>query len=208
MKIRSGFVSNSSSSSFIVNTSDTGKLALDMLKIQINEWKGYIENARNDRFNTERREHLRILEKYMKRLEKYIEDNQGKPIFIHFPSCNYDTYIMPTEDGRCYVATCNNTDWEDAINSSNSIDVEDNPTEDSVKFYKLLKESVFYSAKFNQPVIYPYYPKDFNTVCPCPHCGNKNFTFFLNLEKKVLCESCLKEYTVLDELIDFSREIA
>jgi len=98
MKIRNGFVSNSSSSSFIISTEcfpTVRSLATYMLKQKINEYQHDpdVEFKKLDKL-------------YIKRLKK-IDENQA----VSFPSCNYDTYIKKV--GDCYlVSTCNNTDWD------------------------------------------------------------------------------------------------
>lgn len=98
MKIRNGFVSNSSSSSFIISVNDfptVRSLAKYMLKRKIAEYEYYNDND-NDTFD----------KNLIKKL-KNIDENQN----VSFPSCNYDTYIRKV--GNCYlVATCNNTDWD------------------------------------------------------------------------------------------------
>ena len=83
MKIRSGFVSNSSSSSFIVSSEHfptVRDLAIKMINIQIDE-------SRNE--NDEWSEgYIKHNEQYIERLNK-IDENQS----VSFPSCNYDTFM-------------------------------------------------------------------------------------------------------------------
>lgn len=101
MKIRSGFVSNSSSSSFIISDKDfktTGDLVKYMIKKQIKENRNYDYDWKDDAINCEKN--------YIKRAKKLSDDQS-----VSFPSCNYDTYIKKV--GDCYlVSTCNNTDWD------------------------------------------------------------------------------------------------
>jgi len=99
MKIRNGFVSNSSSSSFIISVNDfptVRSLAKYMLKRKIAEYDDYYDEDKED-----------IFDKTLIKKLKNIDENQN----VSFPSCNYDTYIRKVDD--CYlVATCNNTDWD------------------------------------------------------------------------------------------------
>ena len=98
MKIRNGFVSNSSSSSFIISDKKfptVRSLATYMIKQKIKE----------SRFNREEDEYINYDKEYMNNLHN-VDENYP----VSFPSCNYDTYIRKV--GDCYlVATCNNTDW-------------------------------------------------------------------------------------------------
>ena len=97
MKIRNGFVSNSSSSSFIISDKKfptVRSLATYMLKQKIKE----------SRYNREE-EYINYDKEYINNLQN-VDENYP----VSFPSCNYDTYIRKI--GDCYlVATCNNTDW-------------------------------------------------------------------------------------------------
>ena len=121
MKIRSGFVSNSSSSSFIVSDEHfptikdlatymidkkikDAKYEIEDLKFYAGETTSYQEYCQKEidelnEFITENLLQIRRLEN--------IDENQS----VSFPSSNYDTYIRKI--GNCYlVATCNNTNWD------------------------------------------------------------------------------------------------
>lgn len=102
MKIRCGFVSNSSSSSFVISK---GKASIDSIaKFMIGTM---------DSWNKRKRD------KWIRNLEK----RPDKTLGITFPSCNYDTYI--TEDEKFfYISTCWNEpfyfDMDDEFNTIRS----------------------------------------------------------------------------------------
>lgn len=96
MKIRNGFVSNSSSSSFIISRTEYPKsLHLAKHMIEIRDAEGWGPNG--------------DLKKIEQALNKKHLDHD---VPVTFASCNYDTYITPKQD-RYLVSTCNNTNWEE-----------------------------------------------------------------------------------------------
>jgi len=101
MKVRNGFVSNSSSSSFIVKEKmTTAELAKKMVNL--------IYESREGRGNNSSRKWTAPALEW---LEKNI--NSDEPIIIPW-SCNYDTFIFrmgSNENNNIAVDTCNNEDW-------------------------------------------------------------------------------------------------
>ena len=112
MKIRNGFVSNSSSSSFILrfgdeNFPDTVSIAESMLKDKYADYgydgyTGWQETAAKA---------FKNIEKLKKAGDPYIP--------IYFSSCNYNTYIIPLTTEYVLVETCNNTNW--SVSDSDSV---------------------------------------------------------------------------------------
>ena len=117
MKIRNGFVSNSSSSSFIIRLDekfpDTLSIAKSMIKNKYEEHADYNDNSDDKDWW---KPSMKNAFKNLKRLKK--EDDPYIPIF--FTSCNYDTYIIPLTNNYVFVETCNNTRW-DIEESSNVV---------------------------------------------------------------------------------------
>jgi hypothetical protein len=98
MKIRTGFVSNSSSSSFIIRgTASTHEVAKKMYLIMIEDYKEFEYKLP--------REHEEVM--------KWFDKNIGfdDPIIIPW-TINYETFIWKTNSGVS-VSTCNNIVWDD-----------------------------------------------------------------------------------------------
>jgi hypothetical protein len=108
MKTRAGFVSNSSSSSFIVRAGGAYKtvfdLALHMIKVRDNEWDCA---DREVGVHRERGDEARVLSAASLCLV-----NHDTP--TAFQTCNSDTFILRSGD-RFLVATCHNHDFYNAL---------------------------------------------------------------------------------------------
>lgn len=109
MKIRYGFVSNSSSSSFIV-TADadfnpietTAQCAYHMLKVIIDYYREVPECRETTR-------KAMVSRRWCRRHWNYDE-----PIIIPY-TVNYDTYIYKHQNRHIIVETCNNHYWDDVL---------------------------------------------------------------------------------------------
>ena len=115
MKIRNGFVSNSSSSSFLIKLGeefpDVLSVAEHMINDKFDAWKDWDSENKYTEMHNMVESNVR---KDIKRMRKHGDVN----IPIFFQSTNYDTYIVLILDKYVYVDTCNNITW--SITQSNS----------------------------------------------------------------------------------------
>jgi|LSQX01.2.fsa_nt_gb hypothetical protein len=101
MKRKLDFITNSSSTSFIISDhNDTRTVAKKMLDIIFDEWKSLDYNDEE------------FIKKMYNRVKKL---SKNENIMIPF-SCNYETFIFKTEAGNIFVDTCNNHSWYRKLN--------------------------------------------------------------------------------------------
>lgn len=178
MKIRTGFVSNSSSTSFTVSTTKY-KTVFDLAQAMI-ACRGY----NNDQ---------ELIEKIEE--QKNLVDPDSN---ICFPTCNFDTYICRIED-YYVISTCNNHDFQ------NYIDISDNYPESfkekaeiagyggNERFYcefNLEKDFSFWYPNlevFGEEISYHERYKNKN-ICN-KHCEYDLFT----VNGTIMCKGCLLE---------------
>ncbi len=136
MKIRNGFVSNSSSSSFIIN-GKINNVANSMLGTVMEDyftWDGTKTNKKEKALYATWKKNLAMA------LEN--KDVQDGKIGITMPSCNYDTYILKVND-EIHVSTCRNHNWDlDYVKSGGG---DDEGSSDIV--YKTIEKAKFFNIR-------------------------------------------------------------
>jgi len=204
MKIRAGFVSNSSSSSFIINATSAAPTAFDlgikMLEIRNDAWE--IKNSDPT-------------------YQEISKINEAKSIGINpntsiaFVTTNYDTFIRRVED-KFYVNTCNNQDWS-LLNDSNIepfyYNDEEELQEDPNTFYWWIKEGVIgrkITRKEWQKFAMANEIKTRSGSDLWPECW-KTERHFSNIvvtpSKEIICVDCYNEEKKPDMLIQPARRV-
>lgn len=142
MKQRHGFVSNSSSSSFIVRGTKrtTSQIMREMLKLVKAERK---ENKYNTRKIT--------------KVIKWLQTHPKKDMPLVYPyTCNYETWIFKNKDNTdTIIETCNNHDcnWE-------SMDFDYRSEDDYDEDFKYMKTLKFLDLEDMKEKTYDEYNKD------------------------------------------------
>jgi hypothetical protein len=97
MKIKRDFITNSSSTSFILTDSytDTKDIATEIVNIIFEEWR--LDGEINENYASQIQKNIIMLRK-------------NENIMIPF-SINEETFIFRLEDGNFYIQTCNNHYW-------------------------------------------------------------------------------------------------
>jgi len=180
MKIRSGFVSNSSSSSFIIHGGDIEDISQKMLEIVIDDYsdwdKGESKSKKRDK------EHLEWTKNLAKALKK--KDVKSGKIGIVMPSCNYDTYLIIRDD-FLYVATCNNHSWDLGAH-----DIEETDAHEKLK--DIMDKSFFYDVRNGIVHTYEKYDMDEKVDTHCPKCKHHYGNYVFDRKGNRLCGSCFK----------------
>jgi hypothetical protein len=183
MKSRLGFVSNSSSSSYILRSGSVAEIATDMTKVIIDSWrnpKGKLSASDTKHAKTRRRQ--------LKEALSHPRVVSGE-IGVVFSSCNFDTYIISI-NGVIYIATSRNYNWSDLISDWEYVEHQDWEGGGYHDVYNVVSDNLFLNAKTNRI----HYGKDCDVPVaedhPCPNCGNK-FGYCVKTEDgENLCAWC------------------
>jgi hypothetical protein len=119
MKIRSGFISNSSSCSFTVDAKSSMEVYKKMIPLLKKNYCMYDDDDMWEKYHA----------RHVKTFEETHDDDFNGGIIIPF-TCNFETYIFPVKNGKCYVETCNNHPWEEVFSGK------DNYLEDDINDYR------------------------------------------------------------------------
>jgi len=180
MKTRNGFVSNSSSSSFIIDGTKIFDLAKNMLTIIREDWMDWDTDRPTK--NRTRKQFSEYFDKLATLNNKLPEDCDG----ILFPSCNYDTYIVLDNDyQRCIVATCNNHNWSDLHYTSAT-------EEEESLISTIVRKSAFFDLRNGMIVKHPIFVDGY---FKCPACdSDKVYEYYPMIDNRnmVICGSCFK----------------
>ena len=114
MKLRKGFVSNSSSSSYLVPLEafkDVFDLAAQMIAIRDAEW--------GDEDRGEWAKEFKKKPSLVGKLARLREQGMDPNTPVQFHTCNFNTWILRTEQGFL-VDTCNTHDWDELMRKANA----------------------------------------------------------------------------------------
>jgi len=182
MKIRNGFVSNSSSSSFIIN-GKIDKVAKSMLKTVVKDYSSW-----NDKPTKKEKA---VYDKWAKNLEIALksEDVKNGKVGITMPSCNYETYIIQVKD-QVYVSTCRNHEWDlDCSTFGGGAD----DGEDDIA-YEAINSANFFNVRNH---IIHSKERYSDKKLSCPSCIKSNGYYYGNhvvsIDGKILCGTCYEE---------------
>jgi hypothetical protein len=166
MKKRHSFVSNSSSSSYIISA-DISDVATQMLDLVIKDW-GHDADPYGIK---------EVHDTWRKNLAKFLnrDDIKEGKAGIHFPSCNYDTYIL-YKNGQSYVATSWNHQWEDLeVFESSTYKGGGEDDEDQCTVYGLFNEEnpLFWDVRDSKLITRSKEDSETSIKMCCPECYKK-----------------------------------
>ena len=199
MKTRNGFVSNSSSSCYIIRE-DIGSIARNMLDIVILDFSEWDNES-----PSQRRRDQELYNTWRQNLETSLENGiiANNAVGVTFPSCNYDTYIVMV-DGVCYITTANNHTWD--INAPNS---EYNDNENELIHDMFEGRFVF---NLRNGLIHTMREYDFGDEKKlegliCAKCGRDIWAYVVDQDGNMICGTCFEtKLGVCQEFLDKREE--
>jgi len=167
MKTRNGFVSNSSSSSFIIDDISLEKIARSMLKIVINNYKEWDEDIDEEDKDTNREYDI-----WLANLETALQrdDVKNGNLGITFPTTNFNTYIL-NYNNSVYVSTANNHSWKYTNRDIEYLD------ENSYTEFKDIMENSFYINMRNN-IIHNGDKYQWLENAECSNCNHGNYGYY------------------------------
>ena len=166
MKTRSGFVSNSSSSSFVLQVGKPFDTALEVAEHMIPQREWETDAA--------------LLEK----VREIMTWNTGQPPAVCFRSCNYDTYIAKM-GSYFLISTCHNHPWD-----LRSIEGPCPPEFDEYfgdeYFYELPRSLPFYHLEYDVVGRKADWQVCGTSYCSTPDC----YTDLWIVQNKLVCPKC------------------
>lgn len=220
MKIRNGFISNSSSSSFILERRTVYQVASYMLERVINDSRDIDFDApkrkltkSQQKAQKEEEAQYRMWERNLRKAAKMQDVKDGK-IGVVMPSCNYETYIIKKDD-LIYISTSHNHEWDfaDSIIEYKGIGADDGEDD---KAHKIIKQSFFYNLrnglihsceKWRGESYYKTKEKPY-----CNTCKEVPFGYVETLQGEMLCSKCYKgglgktPEKIVEELMEASKK--
>lgn len=167
MKIRNGFISNSSSSSFILNNATeltTLELAKEMIIIRDKDWEV-------DRSLT--------AENIDKLFEKVKKANINEDISLTFVTTNYET-IITKQNNNIYVSTCNNhgffSELPERVLANSQYDDDQSIVDNIIKNIDIWDIDHDILIRYNRENKYQYCNSHYNEKVMCS-IDNKTWTF-------------------------------
>lgn len=178
MKIRHGFVSNSSSSSFMIHGGDIGEMSQYMLKIVIEEFEDYTPAINHKKDKSTHKQWVANLKTALRR-----KDIKEGKLGITMPSCNYDTYLLFKGD-YLYITTCNNYQWD-----IGEIDHEDGDKHEEI--YGVVRGGYFYNVQNKMIHSYEMFAME-GDKSKCNKCNHFYGNYVIDRKGNRLCSSCYK----------------
>jgi len=180
MKVRKGFVSNSSSSSFIIKNGDVNEVANSMFNTISRDFMEWDDVA------TEDSKYIEKLVRYRRNLNKAIACmEKDECIGVTMPSCNEDTYIAK-DKGTIYITTSNNHAWEIGAQDCEYIPEKNEIAQDVINdkmFIDVRNGDIHSCDKFTE----------WTDKKTCDKCKAQTDYYCLTPAGKVICNSCVGE---------------